>query len=108
LQNLGKFYNNLSSVNDKAALLSAVCCLSDYNEFKKAGFIFSSPSVFDNAHRKNKRGEFVPAYADDKVVSYHDKQNVEKKDFFCQVLKWATSAPDYFQNSNIPLLKKGL
>jgi hypothetical protein len=107
LENLAKFYNNLEKVNDRAALLSCICCLSDLGGFKKAGFMFSSNSTFDNAHRKNKRGEFIPSYCDVKTISYHENQFLEKKKYFCQTLRWALSEPNYFQHSNIPLLKRG-
>jgi hypothetical protein len=101
------FYNNLESLNERAALLSSICTLRDIKDFINAGFLFSSPSIFENAHRKNKNKEFKPANVSDKVVAYHEKQAMEKKSFFCKVLRWALSEPNFFQNSNIPLLRRG-
>jgi hypothetical protein len=108
LQNLAKFYNNLENINDRASLLSCICCLSNIAEFNRAGFIFSSDSVFENVHRKNNKEEFAPAYAGKKILAYHEEQFKEKKIFFCQTLRWALAEPNFFQKSNISLLKRGL
>jgi hypothetical protein len=108
LKNLAVVYNNLENSNDRVALLSACCLLSNVNEFKKAGFIFGSNSDFDYAREKNKKNQFVPAYADEKVLKLREKQAFEKKEYLCCTLRWAFSSPSLFQLSNIPLLKKSV
>lgn len=98
----------MKSDHDRVALLSAVCRLSNYSQFVKAGFLLNGAWDIDNARRKHKVGAFIPAYADEGIISKKDKQNFERKKFFCQVFKWAINKPDLFQSSNIPLLKRGI
>jgi hypothetical protein len=106
LQNLAVLYNNTGHVNDRVALLSAVCGLSDLKQFKKAGFIFNGDYDYDYAKMKSKKKKFIPAYADESILSLRENEKMEKKEFFCKVIRWALSQPNLFQHSNMPLLKK--
>jgi hypothetical protein len=74
-------------VNDRAALLSAICCLSDLSDFKRAGFIFNNDSVFDNAHRKNRKKESIPAYVDKNAIYLREMGKEKRKEFLCQTLR---------------------
>jgi hypothetical protein len=90
------------------ALLSAICLLSNLNNFERAGFLFQSDGEFNYARLKNSRKKIIPAYADEKITLLREKEIDEKKQSLSRAFRFAFDHPKLFQHSNMPLLKKSL